>query len=383
MRTTTRPTTPGSSNLIRLLAVLALVLGSVVANGATASSSEPPPTIASDKADYAPGSTVNLTGDGWSGDTTVHITVNDTLGKTWKRDVDVTVDGAGNIWDSFVLPSTFVAQYDVLATGLQTGRTATTTFTDASADIDQCANGQLRDPPESCDAITPGNWVNGNLGSSKSHYFEGDSIPYRIKMDGLTLTPGHKIIFAWDVTKDSKHAIDYLTDFDRTVGNANPCAGVAGCVLGSENPFPIPADPTITGFTPIAGSFSMFGGTITAASAYGLNPGANNCPAGIPDFVGTDTRCIELDLHRHAGQPRALLGWTHRHAPELGTRQLGGRHLRIALPHQLGRAQWIRWQPGPVTLERRRDLPGDDQDHQAHRASEPQPRSASLVRRLP
>ena len=305
MRATARPTLPGSSNFIRLLAVLALVLGSVVANGGTASSSEPAPTIASDKADYAPGSTVNLTGDGWAGDTTVHITVNDTLGKTWKRDVDVAVDGNGQISDSFVLPSTFVAEYDVLATGLETGRTATTTFTDASADIDQCANGQLGDPPESCNNATPNNWVNGNLGASKSHYFEGDSIPYRIKMDGLTLTAGHKIIFAWDVSKDSKHAIDYLTDFDRTVSDANPCTSVAVC--GAETTFPIPADPTITGFTQIAGSFSMFGGTITAASAYGLNPGSNNCPGGTPDFIGTDTRCIELTFT--ATQSNPVLAW--------------------------------------------------------------------------
>ena len=152
----------------------------MVGVSSVASSSEPPPTIVSDQADYAAGSTVNRAGDGWSGDTTVHITVNDTLGQTWKRDVDVSVDGNGHITDSFVLPSTFVAQYDVLATGLQTGRTAVTTFTDAAPDLDQCANGGVGQAPESCNNSFPSNWVNGNLGASKSHYLEGDSVPFAV-----------------------------------------------------------------------------------------------------------------------------------------------------------------------------------------------------------
>jgi hypothetical protein len=298
---------PGFSSLIRLIAVFALLLGGLVANGSAATSIEPEPTVASDKADYAPGSTVILTGAGWTGDTSVHLSVNDTLGKTWQREVDVPVDGSGNISDSFVLPTTFVAEYDVMATGLETGRTATTTFTDSSADIDQCANGGVGDPPESCNNAFPANWVNGNLVASKSHYFEGDSIPYRIKMDGLVdNSTDNKIIFAWDVTKDSKHAIDYLTSFDRTVTDANPCTSVAGCILASETNFAIPLDPTLT-FTPIAGSFSMFGGTITSAAPYGASPGNDDCPAGTLDFVGTDTRCIELTFT--ATETNPVLAW--------------------------------------------------------------------------
>jgi hypothetical protein len=47
-----------------------------------------------------------------------------------------------------------------------------------SANLDQCAN----DPAPSshldgCDTAAS-QWVNGNVGSSKSVYFEGDSIPY-------------------------------------------------------------------------------------------------------------------------------------------------------------------------------------------------------------
>ena len=41
------------------------------------------PWIQSDQADYAPGSTVTLTGGGFDANEAVHINVNDTLGKTW------------------------------------------------------------------------------------------------------------------------------------------------------------------------------------------------------------------------------------------------------------------------------------------------------------
>src|SRR5918912_4239727 len=86
------------------------------------------PTIQSDQADYNPGATVTLTGSGWQPGESVHIVVNDTYGATWQHTADVTADSSGNITDSFNLPNTFVSDYDVTATGPQSG-TATTTFT--------------------------------------------------------------------------------------------------------------------------------------------------------------------------------------------------------------------------------------------------------------
>src|SRR5262245_23136179 len=75
------------------------------------------PTIASDKPDYIPGEQVTLTGTGWAGDEVVHIVVNDTLGQTWQHTADVTATGDGLITDVFTLPSYFVSDYDVTATG--------------------------------------------------------------------------------------------------------------------------------------------------------------------------------------------------------------------------------------------------------------------------
>ena len=66
------------------------------------------------------------------------------------------------------------------------------------AKLDQCADGPLS-APVSC--VTTKSWVNGNLGPSKSHYYEGDSIPYRLQLGGLT--PGadvHTAVIQWDTT---------------------------------------------------------------------------------------------------------------------------------------------------------------------------------------
>jgi len=101
----------------------------------TVSAPVPPPTagptIASDLADYNPGQLVTLTGANWQGDTTVTITVVDAVPTVYHDTDQVQVQADGTISDSFNLPDTFVDQYFVTATGAQTGRVATTTFTDA------------------------------------------------------------------------------------------------------------------------------------------------------------------------------------------------------------------------------------------------------------
>jgi Prealbumin-like fold domain len=112
--------------------------------------------------------------------------------------------------------------------------------------------------------------VNGNLGSSKAKYLEGDSIPYRLRFSNLSLS-SHKVTIEWDTTQSGKHALDYLTSFNRTVAAADPCAGVSGCG-GTPSTFAIPADPNVTGdgVTPVAGKFTLYNGTITAVSPYTL-----------------------------------------------------------------------------------------------------------------
>ena len=136
------------------------------------------PTIVSDQPDYAPGATVTLAGANWQGDTTVRIQVNDDAGKTWSRDVNVPVAADGTIVDSFALPDWFVATYSVTATGDQTKRVATTSFTDAvpiSNEFSQAQNGN----PHTGIA----DWVGGVLNATHTTYKEGMSSPQRIVID--------------------------------------------------------------------------------------------------------------------------------------------------------------------------------------------------------
>src|SRR5438094_1164125 len=138
-----------------------------------------------------------------------------------------------------------------------------------SLKLDQCANGPPS-TPDPCTADTA--WVTGNLGTGNSHYFEGDSVPYRISFANLSTTGTHTVTFQWDTTKSGKHAIDYVTTFNRTVTTADPCAGVTGC--GSPTVFPIPPDPNFAAACPtctqVSGNFTIYNGVITAVSAYTL-----------------------------------------------------------------------------------------------------------------
>src|SRR5215475_12818535 len=140
------------NGLLLITMLTTLGMGSLVSAATMQQSTDP--TITSDQADYLPGATVTLTGTNWQGDTEVRIVVNDNVGQTWSRDVTVSVAADGTISDSFSLPDYFIAIYAVAASGQQTGRVVTTSFTDSALNVnlDQCAN-----------ETTPCSWQNGDL----------------------------------------------------------------------------------------------------------------------------------------------------------------------------------------------------------------------------
>src|SRR5438477_4064096 len=135
-----------------------------------------------------------------------------------------------------------------------------------SANLDQCANGPIMTPVPCAGS----GWQNGNTNANNSHWYEGDSIAYRMKFSGLAPGSSHTVTIEWDTTKGGDHALDYLTSYDRSekVGN-DPCSGVAGC--GSPTTFAIPADSHINlPASPDDGRwnqvFTMFNGTITSVT---------------------------------------------------------------------------------------------------------------------
>jgi len=89
------------------------------------------PTIRSDAADYLPGSTVVLIGTNWQGDASVTVVVVPAEGPSWKHSADLPVQPDGTVSNRFTLPDWYVPVYSVTATGRDSGRIASTTFTDS------------------------------------------------------------------------------------------------------------------------------------------------------------------------------------------------------------------------------------------------------------
>jgi hypothetical protein len=191
----------------------------------------------------------------------------------------------------------FIASLGIMATALLTTVVGTAIAANPSASLDQCANDQAPSPDTDGCATNASQWVNGNVGSSKAVYLEGDSLPYRMTFGSLSLG-SHTVTIEWDTTKGGKHALDYLTTFDRTVATANPCIGVSGC--GAPTTFAIPVDTQVTGagVTQIAGNFTLYGGTITAVSSYS---------GGATFPTGDNSRRITLTFTASKANP--VLAW--------------------------------------------------------------------------
>ena len=267
-------------------------------------SSVPSPTgatITSNQADYPPGSNVTLTGAGWGIGESVQIHVNDDANQIWQYDGSAVAGLDGSFTHAFQLPNVFVANYNVTATGMTSG-TATTTFTDASnANLDDCQNGTIA-APESCNnanSTNQSNWANGDLVGTKAHYLEGDSVPFRMRLSDLDTSGNHTITIDWDTTKGGKHAFDYLTSYNRTVTDADPCVAVTPCSTSTD--FAVtPDDPNVTGagHTPVEhANFSCFGCSISSASAFSLD--------GL--YTGDSTTSITLTFT--ASQANPVIAW--------------------------------------------------------------------------
>jgi uncharacterized repeat protein (TIGR01451 family) len=187
-----------------------------------------------------------------------------------------------------------------------------------AANIDQCANGSDVATASSGCNTAAADWVNGNLGSSKSAYREGDTIPYRITLSNLAVGSPHALTIEWDTTKSGKHAIDYIDTFNQSVLDANPCLGVSGCNSGSFTTGAIPVDPQVSGggVTPIAGSFRLYGGNITSltrpssvgsTTCTAANSSGSYCYSTGTGFGGDKSAAITINFTASVSDP--VLAW--------------------------------------------------------------------------
>lgn len=75
------------------------------------------------------------------------------------------------------------------------------------------------------DPVSPVNWATGNSNSGNSHFFEGQSIPYRMTISRLR-AGDHTVEIEWDTRTNNKSAIDYITSFDRICEEVVPSEGI-------------------------------------------------------------------------------------------------------------------------------------------------------------
>jgi len=148
--------------------------------------------------------------------------------------------------------------------------------------LEQCANGGRSTPQVQDPCNVSSEWVTGIVNNSKAHYREGDSVPYRLNITGLAPNIPTFVTISYDSTKGGKHAIDYITSYDKTENASNPlgptqaipCAGIDPLIcpianIAGDDSFPIPADPNVTAAGPAfpqetAGqSIKIWGGDIT------------------------------------------------------------------------------------------------------------------------
>ncbi|NIM97599.1 MAG: T9SS type A sorting domain-containing protein [candidate division Zixibacteria bacterium] len=212
--------------------------------------------------------------------------------------------------------SVFKAVIFVLAVLFTLGLTSAAFAGKPAANLDQIRNGPYDDPWD------PGHWVNGNAGKQNAHYVEKWSIGYRVVMTDLpTGVPIH-LTLGYDIKHSSKHAIDYLTHFQRLHDPSHedafghpeetidPTIGVPGVSGPATSTFPIP--PPSSAGSPVPGQptnsfnalpaservMSLWNGTITGV--------AYDPPEGNLAVAKSETRIV---VSFTATSATAVLAW--------------------------------------------------------------------------
>ena len=83
-----------------------------------------------------------------------------------------------------------------------------------TCDFEQGQNGGVGLPRKS-----PIDFARGNSNATKSHFSEGNSVPYRIEIDDLLPNTRYRILISFDVKKSGKYALDYITGFQNLQTN--------------------------------------------------------------------------------------------------------------------------------------------------------------------
>src|ERR1019366_3572201 len=273
-------------------------------------------TLKTDQAQYEPGATATITGSGWQPGEQVNLLVQQKPALEADRGFTASANANGDITTQVKAAPQPGSVHLVTATAAQS--TSQASFAaNVSANLSQCANGalfSLGPPPQPGQTCS---WVSGNVNASKASYLEGSSVAYRMQMGGLVNGSSHSLTIAWASSQTGKHALDYLTTYNSTVGLANPCDGTTNCGDATKNfgpsTVPIPTDPALSGLIaslgtgmiggraallgPYTGDLTIWGGTIT-----GIDP---------PSYSGTfsGTSSTQITIHFIANVSNPVIAW--------------------------------------------------------------------------
>ena len=135
-----------------------------------------------------------------------------------------------------------------------------------SISLNQCANGGIADAVSHLECHD--GWINGNLNKTKAAFAEGDFVPYRARLTGLTPGSQYTYEFSWDTLKSGTQALDYIGTYKHSVTGADACDGAAAPCPGTTTTAAIPMpDPALI-FPQIPGVITLFGGNIDAVGPY-------------------------------------------------------------------------------------------------------------------
>src|SRR5437667_3217743 len=191
------------------------------------------PTLRSDKLTYAPGETVTLMGEGWLPGETVTINIHESSGDP-DTNLTATAAAAGAFTNSEFQMNLLDrgVKFTATARGLTSGWTAQAKFTDAiTSTLDQC-----KDDTNNDDLKDPCVWQNGSINPGDSAYHEGDSVAFRIWLDGLNPGSTHTVTIRYDFTKQTSGGVivlgyDFLTHPDATeTATSQSCNKIPGGV---------------------------------------------------------------------------------------------------------------------------------------------------------
>jgi uncharacterized repeat protein (TIGR01451 family) len=177
-----------------------------------------------------------------------------------------------------------------------------------ASEATQCANTKRDDNPDTCEE-----WINGNLGQSKASYVEGESIAYRAVLEPVMAGHEYELTIGWDAVVSDKNALDYLTRYDYTVANADPCSAGDLCNLASpDDTGAIPPDLEMQNgrdgvkgggddVTQVSGEFVVWGGEIVSIGNYVY-------PSGF-DYFGSEEITLTLRIRANQGASRVVFAW--------------------------------------------------------------------------